>query len=203
MLKNLILIILATIFIVLTSSYVLASQALPRYGVNEETKECSKFFMGDECLDCTFPEGWKMIEEFQCPLGYKEVQKDSVCKPRKNSFCCTIGHSGLSGDCEDVVVNDVERKCAFVEDINDCENLPQNWRRAEELEFWGRVCPWDYEWLKYTLNCQSKMIQNNDEQKGCTPGLDCYENNIIFYFSIGLIVFALLIILWSKFIKKK
>ena len=96
--KNLIPIILVVLFVLLMSSYVFASMAMPRYGINEQTKECSEFFMGDECVGCTFPEGWEMIEDFKCPTGYKEIRKGAVCTPRKNSFCCTVQHSGASGD---------------------------------------------------------------------------------------------------------
>ena len=132
--KNLISIIFTISFIALMSSSVFASMTMPRYGINEQTKECSEFFMGDECVGCAFPDGWQMIKESQCPTGYKEIQKNSVCTPIKDFFCCTVSHSGANGDCEDVVVNYVEQKCAFVEDINKCGKLPQNWKKAEETE---------------------------------------------------------------------
>ncbi|MBW2988945.1 hypothetical protein KY358_01365 [Candidatus Woesearchaeota archaeon] len=137
---------------------VFAAQALPRYGINEQTKECSEFFMGDECMTCTVPGGWKTIEGFQCPQGYDEVQRSSDCAPIKSDFCCTVQHSGANGDCEDAVVNDVEQICAFVEDIDRCGKLPAGWKRAEEIEFLGRVCPsLDYGWLEETLDCEEKM----------------------------------------------
>ncbi len=201
--KNLISIIFAIIFITLMSSSVFASMAMPRYGINEQTKECSEFFMGDECVGCTFPDGWQMIEESQCPTGYKEIQKNSVCTPRKNSFCCTVQHSGASGDCEDVVVNDIEQKCAFVEDINECGKLPQNWEQAEETEFWGRICPsLEYEWLEDPLNCEAKIIENDDNQKDIINNDKKQDSNTLYFFGIFAVIIILLIILWFFIIKR-
>lgn len=203
--KNLILIIFAISFIVLISSPVFASQALPRFGINEQTKECSEFFMGDECVSCTMPEDWEMIEEFQCPTGYKEIQENSVCTPRKDSFCCTVQHSGAGGDCEDVVVNDVEQKCAFVEDINKCDKLPTNWNQAEEIKFWGRVCPsWEYEWIEEILDCQAKIIENDivDNQKDIGDDKP-QKSNIIPVIAISSVIIILIIILWFFLIKRR
>ncbi len=82
----------------------------------------------------------------------------------KSSFCCTVNHSGSMGDCEDVVINNIDKKCAFVEDINKCEKLPVNWQQAEEIEFWGKVCPsLDYEWAEKPLDCTEKIIDINSE----------------------------------------
>ena len=203
--KNLISIIFAVAFVALMSSSVFASQALPRYGINEQTKECSEFFMGDECVGCTFPEGWEMIEDFQCPTGYKEIQKNSVCTPIKNSFCCTVQHSGMSGDCEDVLVNDVEQKCAFVEDINACGILPENWNQAEENEFWGRVCPsWEYEWLEEKLDCDAKIIEkDNIDNQNDIIDYQQPKSNFIPIIGISAVVIILLIILWFFLIKRR
>ena len=203
--KNLISIIFAVAFVALMSSSVFASQALPRYGINEQTKECSEFFMGDECVGCTFPEGWEMIEDFQCPTGYKEIQKNSVCTPIKNSFCCTVQHSGMSGDCEDVLVNDVEQKCAFVEDINECGKLPENWNQAEEIEFWGKACPsLEYEWLEETLDCETKIIENNDDiQEDIINNDKQQDSNTLNIFGISAVIIVFLIILWFFLIKRR
>lgn len=86
----------------------------------------------------------------------------------KDSFCCTIDHSGSRGNCEDVVVNNLEKKCAFVENIDQCQKLPINWQRAEENETWGRVCPsQNYQWIEELLNCavqtNEKVIDENIE----------------------------------------
>jgi len=199
--KNLISIIFRISFILLISSSVLAAPAMPRYGINEQTKECSRFFMGDECMSCVMPEGWKMIEGFQCPPGYKEIQKEPVCTPKKTPFCCTIQHSGLGGDCEDVVVNDVEQKCAFVEDINRCKKLPPNWHKAEEIRFWGKVCPSrEYQWLEGTLDCEATVIKNDNvgNQKDIIVDKQ-QKSNIIPIISVAVVI--LLIIVWFFLMK--
>ncbi|MCD4693983.1 hypothetical protein K8R62_01355 [bacterium] len=133
-----------------------ASQAMPRYAINEETKECSEFFMGDECMYCDPPSGWDIIEEFECPNGYAEVEEDSVCELSKTDFCCTAGHSGLNGNCEDLIINEVKQKCAFVEDIDKCNNLPESWEEAVKDSYWGKICPFDYDWLEDEMDCEYK-----------------------------------------------
>lgn len=136
-----------------------AVPAKPQYGINEQTKECAEFFIDNVCSDCKLPLGWKEIDEFQCPLGYNQVEKFPDCTPAKNKFCCTFGHSGYGGDCEDVVVNDSEKKCAFVEDIHKCK-LPPNWNQITEIKPWGplQLCPsFQYEWLDKPLECLKEI----------------------------------------------
>ncbi len=147
--------------IILVTSFplsVFASQAMPRYGVNEVTKECAEFFIGDECTRCSLPADWSQIAGFSCPDGYKEVKEDSVCVPAKSEFCCTVQHSGGNGDCKNVVVNETEKKCAFVEDISKCRPLPKGWRQADDLTGRGSICPSaDYVWLEDELSCLSAV----------------------------------------------
>ena len=99
--KNLLIILFASIIISVCSS-AFASMAMTRYGINKQINkqinECSEFFMGDECVSCKLPQGWEIIEGYQCPEGFEIVQKDSVCTPGKDQFCCTIQHSGAGGD---------------------------------------------------------------------------------------------------------
>ncbi len=203
--KNLISIIFVVFIATLISSSVFASQALPRYRINEQTKECSEFFMGDECVSCNIPEGWETIEEFQCPNGYNEIQADSVCMPRKDPFCCTVQHSGAAGDCEDVVVNDIEQKCAFVEDINKCAKLPTNWKQAEDvIEFWGKVCPsLEYEWLEETLDCETKIIDNDNIDNQNNIAGDNQQNPNTLLFIIGAVAIIILIIIIWFFLRKR
>ena len=135
----------------------IAAPALPRYGVNDETMECSEFFMGDECVSCALPDGWKMIDGFSCPEAYTEDKARPKCIGLKNSFCCTMNHSGAPGDCDDVIVNSIEKTCAFVKDITKCAKLPANWNRAEKSDRWGRVCPsFEYEWREHYLECEKQ-----------------------------------------------
>ncbi|HRY63332.1 MAG TPA: hypothetical protein P5267_01885 [Patescibacteria group bacterium] len=204
--KNLVSIILALSFITLIPSAIFAATATSKYALNEQTKECSEFFTSDECIDCQFPSGWQIIEESQCPTGYKEIKKNSVCLPKKDSFCCTVQHSGANGDCEDVVVNEVEQKCAFVEDINKCGKLPQNWKQAEETKFWGKACPsLDYEWLNSPLNCAVKIIEkdNNHNQQEINNSDKEKKSNISSILGISAVIIIFLTILWFFLIKRR
>jgi hypothetical protein len=172
----------------------MASQAMPRYAINEQTKECSEFFMGDECMSCTPPEGWEIIEEFQCPDDYNEIEENSVCRPYKSSFCCTVSHSGANGYCKDTVVNDIEKKCAFVENISECTKLPAEWKRADEIMFWGRVCPsLDYEWLEDPLDCETGIIDDKITNN--------QQSQDILLFMTGLVITV--VIIWVLIMKKR
>ena len=124
----------------------------------------------------------------------------------KSQFCCTVQHSGSRGDCEDVVVNDVEQKCAFVQDISRCGNLPQNWEQAEETESWGRICPsFDYEWLENPLNCEAKIIEknNDDDQKVIINNDQQQNSNILYILGISAVLIILMIIWWFFLIKRR
>jgi hypothetical protein len=125
--------------------------------VNENTKECSSFFTGDECTDCDVPPGWKSLgyaHMIQCPQDYKMVDLDAVCKPRKSFFCCSENHSGAEGQCDDLVIDDVNGKCAFVEDINKCGSLPPGWTSAS-------ICPAGFTQQTETVSCEK--IQEKGE----------------------------------------
>jgi hypothetical protein len=118
----------------------------PMVAVNHATKQCAEFFAGDECMDCSPPEGWEILGtegESECPSGYALTEVPSVCTAFKVEFCCTAGHSGAPGDCQDVVINRAAGQCAFVEDIDRCPRLPAGW------ENFGRECPPEYaEWVE-------------------------------------------------------
>lgn len=60
----------------------------------------------------------------------------------KAPFCCTEGHSGVAGDCQDVIMNPLKRQCAFVEDIEACGGLPLGWVA------WGKDCPSLFTWTE-------------------------------------------------------
>ncbi len=137
----------------------LSSMAMPVTGFNEDTKVCAEFFMGDECVGCKIPEGWKTLDFGEsCPDGYSVIEARSECKPYKTTFCCTVNHSGANGDCEDVVVNHNSKQCAFADDIEECNDLPFGWERAEVNELWGsRLCPsYEYEWLEEEITCRKE-----------------------------------------------
>ena len=121
---------------------VLAAPAPPELMVNHESKQCAEYWAGDECMSCSAPAGWEILgvsPEAQCPDGYAQVDIELTCTPHKVDFCCTEGHSGAAGDCDDVVINKAKGRCAFVEDINECPALPRGWEK------YGEECPF-YEW---------------------------------------------------------
>lgn len=135
----------------------------------------------------------------QC-LGCREVQveKREICEvidevtgERGN---CRIVGGGLSYECSgeppDIALGEecqVDNDCAPLEycpdrssyRISKCVN-----GKCEEIDFaGGNPC--------------------FDEGRGCTPGLDCPENNTTFYLLFGLVIVVFLIILWWKFVKQK
>jgi hypothetical protein len=138
-------------------STVVAAPMPPLTVVNHDTKECAQIFGGDECMDCFPPEGWEILgvsSEFECPEGYTLIDTlDYTCQGFKNQFCCSEGHSGAHGSCQDMVVNDKAKQCAFVEDITNCA-LPKNWdKKPGKMEPTDWFCPATYEWLDTSLSC--------------------------------------------------
>ncbi len=154
-----------------------AVPAIPEYGVNHATKECSVFRMGDECTACRMPQGWVSLGagvKDLCPEGYKRVDVRPQCFPSKNAFCCTKGHSGSPGDCRDLVVNEKRKKCSFVDDIERCVKLPEGWQRPKNEQ----VCPSvSYGWLGTLLACPgeySPPLVGGKRVDWClTWGTDC------------------------------
>ena len=136
------------------SQGVFAAPAPPQLVVNHESKQCAEFSGGDECIYCSPPDGWEILGnswETECPAGYAQVEIVSTCTAQKVSFCCTEGHSGAAGDCEDVVINEATEQCAFVEDISVCPSLPRGWDK------YGADCPY-YDW--------AENVQCLDEEGG-------------------------------------
>jgi hypothetical protein len=188
-----------------------ASLAPPTYGVNPETQECSEFTLGDECTLCIMPEGWERVDEFECPDGFTEISANPICTPIKSTFCCTAGHSGSQGDCEDLIINEVEQKCAFVADINRCKELPKNWEAAEEGEFLGKICPDDHTWLQNEIDCELEMIQeeegedrqNIEENDGITDIEGEKDSNTMLIYILTLVILIETFILIYLLLKPK
>jgi len=128
-----------------------AAPSPPLVVVNRSTGQCATAFSGDECTSCGIPEGWEMLGlagEVECPAGYTLLdQLDVECIPSKDSFCCSEGHSGSQGNCEDLVVNKEAEQCAFVDDVHTC-TLPKRWSaRPEDVSLYAWVCPAGFEWV--------------------------------------------------------
>ncbi len=162
--------VLLVILLLIPWSGLVAAPLPPRLAVNHETRQCGEFFAGDECMDCFPPAGWEVLgvtSAVSCPEGYTDIGRiDHQCQPLKASFCCSEGHSGAAGDCEDLVINRRAKQCAFVNDIETCR-LPTGWtRRPQDVEARNWVCPASYQWIE-ALACESEA-----GQEGPTPTPD-------------------------------
>lgn len=155
--------------------------AAPRYieVVNHTTKQCMYMYAGDECENCSPPEGWEILSNgirdhhFEdCPSGYSRPETigsgsiaPGICVPIKDAFCCSTQHTGArDGDCSDVVINQTEKLCAFVEDIDNCPLLPAGWTKYVWL------CPSGYEWVDEGIECldaeSSDVVENTSDSSG-------------------------------------
>jgi hypothetical protein len=149
----------------------LAAPLPPEMIVNYTTKECSSFFSGDECSDCTPPPGWvRMGPGASCPAGFALVEVEGSCWGLKNDFCCMEGHSGAPGNCTMLAKNDVIKECAFAESLS-C-SLPAGWLlRPENVSSYEWLCPGDYGWT--TVSCTAA----GNTSGGCASG-NCTSGNI-------------------------
>lgn len=144
----------------------------PKVVVNHDTQECGEIFGGDECMDCLPAlRGWEALGyafEAACPEGYTTVEVDYVCQAFKDEFCCTEGHSGADGDCEDMVINESAKQCAFVDDIEDC-NLPQGWSaKPDDVSPYDWTCSYGtYAWVE-DLECLSEPIEGESDRSNYT-----------------------------------
>jgi hypothetical protein len=103
--------------------------------VNEATQECVQLdgAFGDECWYCWIRQGWKSIGHFyagiECPEGYSSPGEEFDayhCFGIRAMGCCSDGFSGY-GDCEYLIVNEVEEQCS----ISLCSSLPEGWRHEK------------------------------------------------------------------------
>lgn len=131
--------VLSVMIAAATFTLSIAAPLPPRRVINHQARQCAEIIPGDECGDVVLPPGWEYID-VECPQEYAVVDLRPEWVPFKVSFCCTEGHSGVSGDCDDVVVNPLTRQCAFVEDIQKCSQLPLGWQT------WGKDCSSGSNW---------------------------------------------------------
>jgi hypothetical protein len=170
-----------------------AAPVPPKLVVNHDTQECAEIFGGDECMDCFPPQGWEELGwayDIECPAGYAFTTVESQCTHFKNERCCSEGHSGASGNCEDLVISDRSDQCAFVDDINAC-NLPRNWKaKPEDVTLNEWTCPNKYDWIA-DLECLT--TDGQDADSGFLP-LQCNGSVLG-----GLLIsFSLVVILRRK-----
>lgn len=115
--------------------------------VNNETMQCARFLPGDECMDCTPPDGWKMMgPHSSCPKNYALVEVSGNCKGFEVEHCCTERHSGARGNCRNMIRNDINRKCAFFAHAEN-STVPDGWQKMpENVSVSSWLCPLGYTW---------------------------------------------------------
>ncbi len=147
---RMLLVLLVCLTLLSLAGAAVAAPTPPLTAVNEETKECGQMPGGDECTNCYPINGWTQLGDgydVECPEGYTYAQPEYQCDHFKAQFCCTEGHSGASGDCEDLIISHRYDECAFVDDIIGC-NPPSEWTQQPNgisAEEW--LCPAGYEWI--------------------------------------------------------
>ncbi|HOE45504.1 MULTISPECIES: hypothetical protein [Methanothrix] len=128
--------------------------------VNNDTIQCASFLPGDECMDCTPPDGWEILGPYgPCPEDYTLVTVRSNCQGFENERCCTKWHSGASGDCQNLVKNDLTRECAFVDDAANRTLLSGWMKMPENASSSSWLCPHDYNWTTLTGTIPAKVAQ--------------------------------------------
>lgn len=139
----------------LAASFAVASPAgatptPPVIVVNHSTRQCAEVIQGDDCHWCEPLEGWEVLgysSGTTCPDGYEDLGYQGMtgqCRAYKSQFCCSsYSHHG---DCEDLVINEAEQLCAFVEEIEGC-TLPEGWVSAGDTTEWSGRCPYEYQWV--------------------------------------------------------
>lgn len=143
------------LFSLLAASLAVASPAgatptLPVIVVNHSTRQCAEVIQGDDCGWCEPLEGWEVLgysSGTTCPDGYEDLGYQGMtgeCRAYKSQFCCS-SHAH-HGDCEDLVINESEHLCAFVEEIEGC-TLPEGWASAGDTTQWSGRCPYEYQWV--------------------------------------------------------
>jgi hypothetical protein len=149
---------LAFVFLLVSALWAVtcAAPMPPRQVINHQTQQCADIVPGDECGDVILPPDWEYLDLTageKCPDNFTFVELRPDWVHFKVPFCCTEGHSGSSGDCQDVVIQPVKRQCAFVDDIQKCTGLPDGW------EVSGQNCPAGFEWVEDVVCTGEEAIQ--------------------------------------------
>ena len=186
-------IFIISIILFLFASLAFAAPAPRVVAVNEASSECTVFHMGDEWAFCRIPDGWESVgfsHDTGCPLGYTELEANSVLAVCYGS--------------EDVIIHRVEKKCGFLENPADCENMPAGWSKSTEeispLGFLSDACPDSFEWGNEVFVCQKAGEAGNQGDGG---SLKLLEENWAYAVLAAIVVIALAIALRKmKFGKK-
>ena len=160
--------------LLLAGKVVLATPTPPYLLVNHSTRQCTESILGDDCSWCEPPQGWDVVGYAagnQCPQGYAWVERvDLLCRGYKNPFCCTSGSH--HGDCDDMIVHDGDRVCAFVDDIDGCA-LPDGWEaRPPDADPAAWSCPVNYAWAD-PVACVSPEATTPPLRAGTAAAVGC------------------------------
>ena len=176
---------LIAVFLVTTAvTVVTAAPVPPLLVVNHDARQCAEIPGGDECMDCFPPSGWEILgqsSQNECPQGYATVHDlDYSCQGFKNQRCCTEGHSGAHGTCDEMVVNNRQERCAFVETLENC-TLRKNWEsKPADLRAVEWSCPAAYEWVDDSLACAADATSGEEAAAAESGGAFCPFATIIF-----------------------
>ena len=156
------------LLVLIFSPIAFAAPAPPQMIVNNATKECADFFAGDECMGCEIPQGWSSLGymNITCPDGYAQIEVNLSCHGDKNEFCCSQGHSGAPGNCEDLLINDLTRQCALIDDASSCSPF-SGWLKVNDFSGRPPECPTGYAWIEMK-ECPSGGI---DSAGCCAPAI--------------------------------
>jgi len=144
--KNAGLAVLAALILMLAGP-VLAAPMPQQMIVNNDSMQCARFMPGDECMDCTPPEGWEILGPYtSCPESHTLVTVNGNCKGFEREHCCTEKHTGASGDCTNLIKNDLTKECAFETNASNGSTIDGWQRMPENATASSWVCPLDYKW---------------------------------------------------------
>jgi hypothetical protein len=86
------------------------------------------------------------------------VTVNGNCQGFEVEHCCTEKHSGASGDCRNLIKNDITKECAFVKATTDA--VPDGWlKMPENATSSSWVCPLDYKWTTLTATNSAAATQ--------------------------------------------
>ena len=138
-------------------------------------------------MDCNPPQGWEVLgysPPAVCPADYTMVEIEPICTHFKNEFCCTESHSGVHGDCADMVINKVARRCAFVPDVESCV-LPARWKaKPDDVDLKDWECPYDLDRWTDDVYCQDQ----EDEEASAIPGRLVCGSGALMLLGMGAVI---------------
>jgi len=93
-------------------------------------------------------------------------------------------------------VHVAEKKCGFLENPADCENMPEGWSRSTEeispIGFLSDACPDSFEWSNEVFVCQKS---STGEKQAAGGGLQLLEENWAFALLVAIAVVAFALVL--------